>query len=132
MENKYESLEKLKSLLDSGILTQEEFNREKEKILGESASSFSYDTKHLAQEKSNTPSTKPESRKGIIWLLLGLVAVLFYFSFIHNGGSGSLKKYREIDNYLELNTDSYYRVGNTVYCQPYQDFSLTMSPWQKS
>lgn len=33
--NPYESLKRMKELLDAGVLTQEEFNNEKAKILGD-------------------------------------------------------------------------------------------------
>ena len=33
MDNKYNNLIKLKELLDAGIITKEEFDKEKEKIL---------------------------------------------------------------------------------------------------
>ncbi len=35
MDDKYEALKKLKELLDEGIITEEEFEKEKEKILNE-------------------------------------------------------------------------------------------------
>ena len=44
-QHQIEELNKLKSLLDSGVLTQEEFETEKEKVLKSSTISQSADTK---------------------------------------------------------------------------------------
>lgn len=104
-------LRELKELLDSGILSEEEFAREKAKVL-------------------NTGTTKPAKREKkkskTVWIVLGCLAGLVLitilgnlFSGNSNSSYGTDKKYEEIDNFiatLGYNSEmEIKRIGDTVY-----------------
>ncbi|MBD5364145.1 MAG: SHOCT domain-containing protein [Bacteroides sp.] len=93
MNSTDDQLSKLKTLLESGVLTQEEFDAAKQRILNEEASSnptnFSQDAP-TSNEEDTTPSNKPSnkedtpdsessSKEWILWVAgVFLVAIFLY------------------------------------------------------
>lgn len=70
MNNKYEALEKLQSLLEKGILTEEEFKKEKEKLLADAKPLTISETKDFFGLEENTYA---------MLIHLAATATIFYF-----------------------------------------------------
>lgn len=118
-EGKYTALQKLKDLLNAGILSEEEFKKEKAKILA------GPDVK----QHSDILLT-PESKKKVgIWILITIAAIIGVISYLQDSGyvdsnAGTFilqsNPYREIDNYI-ANMYSYSREGTCVYVYEYDN-----------
>ena len=114
--DKYLELEKLKKLLDDGILSQEEFQSEKEKILGykiSDKSSESEDTtieeeviSNEVQEKVLIPSEgmfrvnqeekTTDSSKTLLFSVLGVIALVIIFLSFQDNDSDNLNALPDI------------------------------------
>ena len=78
-----EKLGKLKELLDSEIINQEEFSKEKEKILSQSSQlpESLTETQHAAQTSGLTSEEdKPSVGLNILCFLTGIIGVIIYFA----------------------------------------------------
>lgn len=102
MADKYQQLQQLKSLLDSGVLSQEEFDAEKKKILDapetptRKPSFFSSEAiKQREAEFNNLPQAEQERRKMTGILILTIMAVGFcmvlFLLFVVFGVEGTFK-----------------------------------------
>ena len=143
-EEHISKLSKLKELLDAGILTEKEFEEQKRTILSHGRTNQENTTSYEARQTTssyrasqtasdnNLPSHTPKKKNSTLWIILGVVACVVLFVIILEGTSGDYSdgvngfmsnSYSEIDNYINSYSDCYYREGNTVYYQGYQDYS---------
>ena len=129
-EGQIEHLRKLKELLDSGILSEEEFAREKAKVIsGTGYSETSYSSRK-EDKKTDPVYTKPASsekkkkKSKTVWIVLGclagfLVLIALLGGLFSDGSYDSYNRYEEIDNFiatLGYNSEmDIKRVGDTVY-----------------
>ena len=129
-EEQIKHLRELKELLDSGVLSEEEFAREKAKVLsGTEYSGTSYSSKK--EEKKTDPvyskqasSEKKKKKSKTVWIVLGCLAgFLVLISLLGDLFSGdsydSYDRYEEIDTFiatLGYNSEmDIQRIGDTVY-----------------
>lgn len=129
-EGQIEHLRKLKELLDSGILSEEEFAREKAKVFSGSmnnGTSYSSKTKDKRIDSEYTKSASGEKKKKkskTVWIVLGCLAGLLVLITILGGlfsniSYDSYDRYEEIDTFiatLGYNSEmDIQRIGDTVY-----------------
>lgn len=129
-EEQIEQLRKLKELLDSGILSEEEFAREKAKVISSTGFSGTSYSSRREEKKTDPVYTKPansekkKKKSKTVWIVLGclagfLVLIALLGSLFSDGSYDSYNRYEEIDNFiatLGYNSEmDIKRVGDTVY-----------------
>ena len=80
-EEQIEHLRKLKELLDSGIISEEEFAREKAKVFSGSENSGTSYSSSAGNKRTDSVYTKPANKKTkkkskTVWIVLGCLAGL--------------------------------------------------------
>ncbi len=104
-------LKELKELLDKGILTTEEVEREKQRILQESDSSFSSQTDELESEETpNSDDTILASKRRSLFISLAVVALLTCLSIYFTN--------RQQDNYEGDDEWEEYHEGDDLLSSP--------------
>ena len=129
-EEQIEHLRKLKELLDSGILSEEEFAREKAKVFSGSEYSGTSYSSRTEDKRADSVYTKPASsekkkkKSKTVWIVLGclaglLVLITLLGNLFSDGSYDSYNRYEEIDTFiatLGYNSEmDIQRIGDTVY-----------------
>ncbi len=148
-QHQIEELNKLKSLLDSGVLTQEEFETEKEKVLKSSNISQSADTKegdiqsvHSYDKAKSQQGMSAKKKLGIIAaVVFSAVFIIAIISLCKNTGNQTYDSYNETaiadtavvanssDTYV-TNDDESINPDNFVQEGSEEDFDINC-PWKK-
>ena len=148
-QHQIEELNKLKSLLDSGVLTQEEFETEKEKVLKSLTISQSADTKggdiqsvHSNDKAKLQQGMSDKKKLGIIAAVVSsAVFIIAIISLCKNTGNQTYDSYNETaiadtaevtnssDTYV-TNDDESINPDNFVQDGSEEDFEINC-PWRK-
>lgn len=104
MESKYEQLTKLKQLLDEGALTQEEFEKAKNRILNseESNPDISQISTESSDNKPSSTSAESSSKQVILWCAVGGLALVILLVVLSSKNDNS---YPTFDKYSEPETE---------------------------
>lgn len=148
-QHQIEELNKLKSLLDSGVLTQEEFETEKEKVLKSSTISQSTETKegdiqsvHSNDKAKSQQGMSNKKKLGIIAaVVFSAVFIIAIISLCKNTGNQTYDSYNETaiadtaeitnssDTYV-TNDDESINFDNFVQEGSDEDFEINC-PWRR-
>ena len=81
MNSTDDQLSKLNTLLESGVLTQEEFDAAKQRILNEDTSSnpTNFSQKAPTSNEEDTPDSESSSKEWILWVAGGVLVAIFLF-----------------------------------------------------
>lgn len=135
METKYEQLSQLKTLLDSGALTQEEFDAAKKRILNTEESANTSQMPTVPNDnKIPAPLSKSVSKKWTLWGAGGVLAIIILLIVVCNNNDATQINTNEAQGLEAAKTesDAQFEEALAMAADMNEDEGLTIgNPWRK-